>query len=160
MMLLHNEARGEEHLNNAVHENTHCRHSGLHQRDTDKESRRLKFLARNMSKILRHTAIDLKLPFTPYGYVPVSNLLDLPQLQSFTFDDVQNVVTRDEKGRFKLQRCFFTEEWLVRANYGHTIPCADLSLQKLQVTTDTVYAAHATMNTSFPIKNSLETRNT
>ena len=90
-----------------------------------------------LSWVLRHQAHNLHLPITKDGYVPVALLIQHKhdRLQGLTVERIQQVVSTNDKQRFKLeektaadfkQAVQLDEPFLcIRANQGHSIPGID-----------------------------------
>lgn len=112
---------------------------------------RLYFLSRLLSKILRHTASDLKLQILNDGYVAVNDLLKLDiqtvrriPLRAHTVEEILTVVEQDSKQRFTL----LTENGilLIRANQGHSIKTieSDKLLEPILSADDIPVCVHGT----------------
>lgn len=90
-----------------------------------------------LSWVLRHQALELGLPITKDGYVPVSLILNHShnRLKGMTLESIQTVVATNDKQRFKLEektiadfegKVQLDEPILcIRANQGHSIPGID-----------------------------------
>ena len=87
-----------------------------------------------LSWVLRHKALELGLPVSKDGYVPIDSLLkhSHPRLQGLTLEQIQNVVKTNDKQRFKLEEktagdfsgaaLQLEEPFLcIRANQGHSV---------------------------------------
>ena len=108
----------------------------------------LKTISHSLSWALRHHALELHLPMTPDGFVPLDMLLKShPKFQNVTPEQVHQVVQDNDKQRFKLQEkslsiydSTVTDPTLqvlcIRANQGHSISIIDpnLLLRKLSPT--------------------------
>lgn len=79
---------------------------------------RLKQLSHSLSWALRHKALDLGLPITKDGYVPVQEILGCPhaRFRGFTVNDVREVVTTCEKQRYCLEELPATNFYDLREN--------------------------------------------
>uniref|UniRef100_A0A8C6QKH0 2'-phosphotransferase n=2 Tax=Nannospalax galili TaxID=1026970 RepID=A0A8C6QKH0_NANGA len=66
------------------------------------------------------------------GFVPLRALLQLPQFQSFSAEDVQRVVETNGKQRFALQPGEPGTGPLIRANQGHSLQVPELELMPLE----------------------------
>lgn len=94
-------------------------------------------LSHSLSKVLRHKAIELGLPMTKDGYVPVALLIQHPRVPTMTLQQIEEVVRTNDKQRFKLEEktaddfeetIELIEPFLcIRANQGHSIPGIDAS---------------------------------
>jgi RNA:NAD 2'-phosphotransferase (TPT1/KptA family)/inhibitor of KinA sporulation pathway (predicted exonuclease) len=75
-----------------------------------------------LSSILRHRAVDLKLPIREDGYVPLEAVLALPSVKRLgaKFALIADVVNQNAKQRFSLQKQSDGSYW-IRANQGHSI---------------------------------------
>lgn len=89
-------------------------------------------LSHSLSYVLRHGAIELGLPMTPDGFVPVSHLLKDTKFQGVSVEDLQEVVENNDKKRFKMVErpgdlYGMAEDTVlcIRANQGHTIAIVD-----------------------------------
>ncbi len=77
-------------------------------------------LAKTLSYILRHNPGDFNLELNPDGTVATDRLLAALRKQQFpdlTYQDLEQVVAEDKKGRFSLLQ----DGKQIRANYGHSI---------------------------------------
>jgi len=89
-------------------------------------------VSKKLSWLLRHGAEEEGLTFLAGGFLPVSLVLANRKFKSLkvTFEEVQEVVASDEKGRYTLQRTEDVDEgkaeaWLIRANQGHSVKLQD-----------------------------------
>ncbi|KAF0684181.1 Aste57867_23831 [Aphanomyces stellatus] len=93
--------------------------------------------SKTMTWILRHGAVELKLPISADGYIPLSTMMALPQLRGMTLDDVQRIVKNCKKQRFALDMSDpDATKWRIRANQGHTIKAVHDDELLVPVTTD------------------------
>ncbi|RHY26249.1 hypothetical protein DYB32_007785 [Aphanomyces invadans] len=75
-----------------------------------------------MTWVLRHGAVELNLPISSDGYIPLTSMLGLRQLHGATLLDIQRVVRNCKKQRFALDTSDpDSSKWRIRANQGHTI---------------------------------------
>ncbi|KAM8815127.1 tRNA 2'-phosphotransferase 1 [Rhynchonycteris naso] len=93
-------------------------------------------LSKALSYALRHGALKLGLPLGADGFVPLDALLQLPQFQSFSAEDVQRVVDTNGKQRFALQPGDPSTGLLIRANQGHSLQVPELELTPLETPQD------------------------
>ncbi|XP_029021064.1 tRNA 2'-phosphotransferase 1 isoform X2 [Betta splendens] len=86
-------------------------------------------LSKSMSYALCHGANKMGLQMGTDGFVLVEDLLAHPQFHSYSLEDVQRVVTTNDKQRFKL--CPHPEDGRlqIRANQGHSVQVTDLELK-------------------------------
>lgn len=59
-------------------------------------------LSKLLSWLLRHGAINEKLPINSDGYIDVNELLKYPKLNDYTIKDIKRIVNNDEKKRYSL----------------------------------------------------------
>lgn len=97
----------------------------------------LRRISHALSWVLRHKALELGLPISKDGYVPVDLLIQHshPRLQNITVEQIQQVVANSDKQRYKLgekmradfeNKVKLEEPFLcIRANQGHSIPGID-----------------------------------
>ena len=92
-------------------------------------------ISKTLSWILRHGAVELGLSIRPDGYVPVSEILQVPNILSMnhllislelkvTVDEIRSVVDNNDKKRYQLISevdAFGFEGLWIRAVQGHTI---------------------------------------
>ncbi|GMF33057.1 unnamed protein product [Phytophthora lilii] len=78
-------------------------------------------LSKTLAYALRHGAEELQLDMRPSGFVPVAQLLALPLFQSFTEEQVDEVVRTNAKKRFSMTTDESGEVKFIRANQGHTL---------------------------------------
>ncbi|XP_041845934.1 tRNA 2'-phosphotransferase 1 [Melanotaenia boesemani] len=90
-------------------------------------------LSKSLSYVLRHGASRMGLKMGTDGFLFVEDLLAHAQFRSYTLEDIERVVTTNEKQRFKLRS--HPEEGLlqIRANQGHSIQVSDLELKQVLV---------------------------
>ncbi|KAK0131048.1 tRNA 2'-phosphotransferase 1 [Merluccius polli] len=67
------------------------------------------------------------------GFLYVEDLLVHPQFRSYTLEDVERVVTTNDKQRFKLCPHPENGRLQIRANQGHTLQVKDLELRPVLV---------------------------
>ncbi|KAG7329352.1 hypothetical protein KOW79_007526 [Hemibagrus wyckioides] len=103
------------------------RGSGRGRRDNREESRDVR-LSKSLSYALRHGAAKMGLKMGSDGFVFVDELLTHGQFSSFSLEDVERVVSTNEKQRFKLQDHPENGRLQIRANQGHTVQVEDLEL--------------------------------
>ena len=53
------------------------------------------------------------------GYVDIEDILNLPEVSNYTLEDVERVVQRDRKDRFKIKNDGIVK--LIKATQGHSI---------------------------------------
>ncbi|XP_072495053.1 tRNA 2'-phosphotransferase 1 isoform X2 [Notamacropus eugenii] len=70
------------------------------------------------------------------GFVPLDALLQLPQFQGFSLDDVHRVVETNEKQRFAWHPGPPGSWGFIRANQGHSLQVTDLELTPLRTPQD------------------------
>ena len=105
-----------------------------------------------LSWVLRHQALNLGLPITKDGFVPVALLMQHshPRLQGLNLPQIEKVVQTNDKQRFKLEeksvadfegKVQLEEPFLcIRANQGHSIPGIDAAALLQLLTTDELAA--------------------
>lgn len=76
-------------------------------------------LSKKMAGLLRHYGEEYGLKFTRDGWVRITDLVQalrrIPGFDWVTVQDVLEVVSRDEKGRYEVR------DGMIRARYGHSI---------------------------------------
>eukprot|EP00644_Phytophthora_capsici_P018401 jgi/Phyca11/556568/estExt2_Genewise1Plus.C_PHYCAscaffold_910082 len=78
-------------------------------------------LSKTLAYALRHGAEELHLDMRPSGFVPLGQLLALPLFQTFTEQQVEEVVRTNAKKRFSMTTDESGAVKFIRANQGHTI---------------------------------------
>ncbi|KAL3660505.1 tRNA 2'-phosphotransferase 1 [Phytophthora oleae] len=78
-------------------------------------------LSKTLAYALRHGAEELQLDMRPSGFVPLSQLLALPLFQTFTEQQVEEVVRTNAKKRFSMTTDESGAVKFIRANQGHTL---------------------------------------
>ncbi|POM72976.1 TKL protein kinase [Phytophthora palmivora] len=78
-------------------------------------------LSKTLAYALRHGAEELQLDMRPSGFVPLDQLLALPLFQSFTEQQVEEVVRTNAKKRFSMTTDETGTTKFIRANQGHTL---------------------------------------
>lgn len=86
-------------------------------------------LSKSMSYVLRHGATQMGLQMATDGFLFVEDLLAHPQFHSYTLEDVERVVTTNDKQRFKLRSHPEDGRLQIRANQGHSVQVTDLELK-------------------------------
>ncbi|XP_066438896.1 tRNA 2'-phosphotransferase 1 isoform X1 [Eleutherodactylus coqui] len=98
-------------------EGSHSSHRRKGARNQDPDVR----LSKLLSYALRHGANELGLHMRSDGFVPVSSLLHLRQFRSFSQDDIERVVTCNDKQRFTIRTSNPEGTLEIRANQGHSV---------------------------------------
>ncbi len=87
-------------------------------------------LSKTMSWLLRHGIVEKGLAMASAGFIPIADMLALPEFASYTFDQIKLVVDTNDKKRFllveKTDPMTNQSVWLIRANQGHS---ADVGAQ-------------------------------
>ncbi|XP_027864450.1 tRNA 2'-phosphotransferase 1 isoform X2 [Xiphophorus couchianus] len=86
-------------------------------------------LSKSMSYVLRHGATQMGLQMTTDGFLFVEDLLAHPQFHLYTLEDVERVVSKNDKQRFKLRSHPEDGRLQIRANQGHSLQVMDLELK-------------------------------
>ena len=84
--------------------------------DLDKK---LKKVSINLSKILRHQAIQRNIHIDDSGWVKLNDILKCNEFKKTSLNDIKYIVDNNEKKRFALE--LRNDEYFIRANQGHTI---------------------------------------
>ena len=111
-------------------------------------------LSRKLSSILRHKAIQFRLPIRSDGYMRTSALLahlnHVPRASPYTLADLRAVTDGNDKQRFNLVQ--EGGEWWMRANQGHSFPVPDLELTPILLdhVADYPCVVHGTYFKSWP----------
>ncbi|KAI9477068.1 RNA 2'-phosphotransferase, Tpt1 [Zychaea mexicana] len=92
-------------------------------------------LSKLLSYILRHGAAKHKLVMRPDGYIPLSDILALAKFKSYTREQIEHVVQKNDKQRFAMAE--IDNVWMIRANQGHTVKGVDQE-ELLERITDTL----------------------
>ncbi|KAK1804433.1 hypothetical protein P4O66_020449 [Electrophorus voltai] len=86
-------------------------------------------LSKSLSYALRHGACQMGLQMSSDGFIFVDELLRHQQFRSFSLEDLERVVTTNDKRRFKLQNHPESGRLQIRANQGHSVQVEDLELK-------------------------------
>ncbi|XP_034037695.1 tRNA 2'-phosphotransferase 1 [Thalassophryne amazonica] len=88
-------------------------------------------LSKLMSYVLRHGANQMGLNMGTDGFLFVEDLLAHPQFRSYSLEDVERVVTTNDKQRFKLRPHPEDGRLQIRANQGHSVQVMDLEMKPI-----------------------------
>jgi len=104
--------------------------------------KRLTKISRTLSSILRHKALELKLPIDDQGFIPVERLLNHNYLTNLrvTQEDLEYVVSTNEKQRF----AFNSDHTQLRATQGHSIKLKNPILKEITNPKDYPLVIHGT----------------
>lgn len=80
-------------------------------------------VSKTLSKILRHDAEKLGIRLSDDGYAYWKDLSKLRHFSGVSLSQIERIVSRDSKQRFKLVRDGTLVK--IRANQGHTLDCID-----------------------------------
>lgn len=72
-----------------------------------------------LSKILRHSAVEMQIPIDEGGWVSIYDLKKVNRLKNLSFEYLKDIVENNNKKRFELK--VFDGLWKIRAVQGHTI---------------------------------------
>ena len=109
-------------------------------------------LSKALSWVLRHHAVNLGLNINDEGYVLLDDLLKLDKFNTYTFNDIDEVVKNNDKKRFSLK--LDNDKWYIRANQGHSIKVGSKINQKLllkKLNNPLPLAVHGTTKNAFEI---------
>ncbi|KAI8073903.1 phosphotransferase KptA/Tpt1 [Gongronella butleri] len=95
-------------------------------------------ISKLLSYILRHGAVKEKLELRPDGFLRLDDLLARPKLKGVTLETVQYIVKNNDKQRFTLVQDDDTQEWLIRANQGHSLRQVAVDMEQLTTALPTV----------------------
>ncbi|XP_021371175.1 tRNA 2'-phosphotransferase 1-like [Mizuhopecten yessoensis] len=98
-------------------------------------------LSRFLAKLLRHDARQRGLEVSTDGYVEVEAILELPEANNSTEDDVRKIVERDRKGRFKVKTSIFNK-LQIKATQGHSMQLSDEDLTPITHASDARVVLH------------------
>ncbi|XP_054085769.1 terminal uridylyltransferase Tailor-like [Zeugodacus cucurbitae] len=76
-------------------------------------------LSKRLTWLLRHGAVQERIPISFEGFVPVNSIINHPKFaRDFNFKKLQDIVKKDKKQLYTMRQngC-----WEIRANKGHTI---------------------------------------
>ena len=76
----------------------------------------------------------------------VDELLRLPQMRRYSVEDVQRVVSSNDKQRFHMEQNPDNERLWIRANQGHTMRVEGLELSPIMSTEDCAVVIHGTFS--------------
>jgi 2'-phosphotransferase len=76
-------------------------------------------LSKFLSFVLRHGALKEGIPIRSDGFVAIEDLLKHKKCSQVTFEDIQQVVAKDEKSRYLME--LMDGKWMIRANQGHSM---------------------------------------
>ena len=76
-----------------------------------------------LSKVLRHSAIEEGLDMNKAAFVFVEDLLKMSKFKKMgiNVEDLHMIVEENEKNRFQLRQCPYTQKEMIRARQGHSI---------------------------------------
>ena len=80
---------------------------------------KLKKVSINLSKILRHQAINRKLNIDNGGWVKIDDILKCNEFKDISMDDINFIVENNNKKRFSIK--YENKNSYIRANQGHSI---------------------------------------
>jgi len=82
--------------------------------------------SKELSFILRHGAVRMKIQISKTGYVKCETIVAQMQKRwpEFTQSDLEKIVKEDEKGRYTIDR------GSIRANQGHSMDCVKIPFKK------------------------------
>jgi 2'-phosphotransferase len=111
-------------------------------------------IARETTKILRHTAMVLNLNINDEGYVKLDDLINYFSKKyppdSLSFELFNSIVESDQKNRFNLIQ--INNDWYIRANQGHTMGLnPELLLTKVVNHSEIPYCIHGTYKDKLPL---------
>lgn len=84
--------------------------------DLDKKLKRVSI---NLSKILRHQAINRNITIDDGGWIKLDDILKCQEFKNVTINDINYIVENNEKKRFTLE--FRNDVPYIKANQGHSI---------------------------------------
>lgn len=101
-------------------------------------------LSHLLSRILRHAAVDRDLDISSEGYVDIDAFLDLPEAACYTLADVERVVLKDSKGRFKIREHCGVKQ--IKATQGHSMTLDDphKDMEPIRHWTEAQFVIHGT----------------
>lgn len=77
-------------------------------------------ISKQLSKVLRHRAVELRIPIRTDGFVKLSDLLRHQMFRGTTIEMIKSVVSSSDKKRFQID--VVDDEECIRAVQGHSIP--------------------------------------
>lgn len=112
------------------------------------DQKRLTKISRTLSSILRHKALELKLPIDDQGFIPVDRLLNHSYLTKLKVnqEDLEEVVSSNEKQRF----AFNSDHTQLRATQGHSIKLKNPILKEITNPADYPIVLHGTYRSVWP----------
>ncbi|KAG4096434.1 phosphotransferase KptA/Tpt1 [Neocallimastix lanati (nom. inval.)] len=99
-------------------------------------------VSKNISKLLRHTALKVGLQMDDEGYVKLDDILKLGRFKQVTFEDIQKIVETNDKKRYKMK--FEDGSWYIKANQGHSIKLKNPNLKKVMDPSEIPVVIHGT----------------
>jgi 2'-phosphotransferase len=113
--------KSREAIEKAVQQLTHLPHPA--QPATPTRIITIAKLSRFLVRLLRHSAPSHNLTMRPSGYVSMTDLLAINELNGVLIEQIMAITDADKKDR--LQLTTENDELLIRATQGHTIPSVD-----------------------------------
>ncbi|GEQ71920.1 hypothetical protein JCM33374_g5606 [Metschnikowia sp. JCM 33374] len=107
-------------------------------------------ISKSLSYLLRHGAEKEKLPIDAQGWVALDAVLRNNRVRTHkaTFDDIERIVSQNEKQRFRLKTQDGT--WYICANQGHTLKAVVPDLVLLDKSTMPSQVYHGTYAQKLP----------
>ncbi|KAG9309892.1 KptA family-domain-containing protein, partial [Chiua virens] len=107
-------------------------------------------LSKSLSWLLRHGAEKSGLSIRQDGYAKVADVLANSMFRDVTFQELQQIVKRDQKSRYHLlfepqtSESSGTDVWWIRANQGHSMKNVELDLKPILSASEIPMAVHGT----------------
>ncbi|XP_033734582.1 uncharacterized protein LOC117323459 [Pecten maximus] len=108
-------------------------------------------LSKKLSFLLRHGAERQGFTLMSGGFLYVADILKLPSLKGFQFEDVKRVVENNDKQRFALKIDPENKRMMIRANQGHTIEVQSLELTPITTAEEADQVVHGTYFQSWEV---------
>ena len=100
--------------------------------------------SRSLCYLLRWGAQELGVPISGDGYVYMDDLLKCGPFADATFEEIQRIVSEDDKERFSLTFDTTRKQYKVRANHGHGIPGVVVTERRLTTQEAPGFVVHLT----------------
>ncbi|KAL4219442.1 tRNA 2'-phosphotransferase [Mactra antiquata] len=106
-----------------------------------------KRLSHFLARLLRHEAVSRGLDVTE-GYVNIDDVLDQPEADGKTANDIEKIVRNDSKGRFKIRTHHGKQQ--IKATQGHSMPFESNELTPITHHTQARVVLHGTKYSLWP----------